>query len=661
MSEKKKSCGIECGKYAAIDVVPDEVPPIGCGQTCASFCKKFHWWLLACILNSLFSLFVLTFHSVRIYVGPCCLVYLERLCGMGIRFLCACCCESCWRFTDRDFPPNSGSIGQTSANFQPGEKDTSCCCPSVYEKGGDVHWKRPNEIFEDSKGDTAKLFEGKIEPTDIAQGKLGNCWLLAAIATLAEFDGIVPSVFVSRQRSVRGWYAVRLWDTENSRFTRIVVDDHFPCDASGQPLFANPNGRELWVLLLEKAFAKFMGDYAALEGGLPLFAMHLMTGDNCLHWSKDGGQFVCKDLAPIVKPGEDGKLIRSCGFKSTNEKLSSDDMFKLCVSYAKNGCPMGAGTAGKDNTIEEGRGQDSGIVPGHAYSVLDCKEVFDERLIKLRNPWGTFEWGGDWSNKSDKWNQHPNIKSACKFDSDKPEAGAFWMSWDDFMKYFDMIDVCIRSISMKDLKLNTNEDMGWQGPCCGCVQGCAEFWCCCKGPYYAYCGRRSAKVMAMGAVGGGRELAQVQGASGAGSASGAPGEVEQVACHRMIKDVRKWSSKEPSAPSEEAFMCEVREILEKDGRIGVDDWMGLAWQHGCGNSGLQTMLEVFDRLDSAGIASATKQDVEDLWKPVLLTELSVVTVADEADVESNMVSDAEAQPMEAATAGRCLAIHVQQD
>lgn len=51
-----------------------------------------------------------------------------------------------------------------------------------------------------------------------------------------------------------------------------------------------------------------------------------------------------------------------------------------------------------------------GIVPGHAYSILDCRKVFEFEMIKLRNPWGTFEWNGDWSDSSEKWNQHPAVK-----------------------------------------------------------------------------------------------------------------------------------------------------------------------------------------------------------------------------------------------------------
>jgi hypothetical protein len=46
----------------------------------------------------------------------------------------------------------------------------------------------------------------------------------------------------------------------------------------GKPLFTHPHGNELWAMVLEKAFAKFMGSYAATEGGYPLFAMRAITG-----------------------------------------------------------------------------------------------------------------------------------------------------------------------------------------------------------------------------------------------------------------------------------------------------------------------------------------------------------------------------------------------
>ena len=41
-----------------------------------------------------------------------------------------------------------------------------------------------------------------------------------------------------------------------------------------QAAFSKPNGSEMWVILLEKAFAKFCGSYANLDGGLTGKARH---------------------------------------------------------------------------------------------------------------------------------------------------------------------------------------------------------------------------------------------------------------------------------------------------------------------------------------------------------------------------------------------------
>ncbi len=39
----------------------------------------------------------------------------------------------------------------------------------------------------------------------------------------------------------------------------------------------------------------------------------------------------------------------------------------------------------------------AGLVPTHAYAVLDAKEVEGEKLLKLKNPWSHLRWRGNWS------------------------------------------------------------------------------------------------------------------------------------------------------------------------------------------------------------------------------------------------------------------------
>jgi hypothetical protein len=98
------------------------------------------------------------------------------------------------------------------------------------------------------------------------------------------------------------------------------------------------------------------------------------------------------------------------------------------------------------------------------------------RLVKLRNPWGSFEWKGDWSDDSSLWKKHPTIKLemgqfdffGSKVDNND---GCFYMSWDDFLKHFDMIDVCYIQRDMSSLKLDIIEEAHVCGAFVGCFIG----------------------------------------------------------------------------------------------------------------------------------------------------------------------------------------------
>lgn len=124
------------------------------------------------------------------------------------------------------------------------------------------------------------MFESKIEPNDIKQGILGDCYFLSSCASIAENPERIKEIFISQNISPEGAYCVRIF--ERGERKEIIIDDIFPVDRKNEPVFTNGNGAELWVLILEKAWAKNYGNYAQIEAGLTREAMHDLTGAPCI-------------------------------------------------------------------------------------------------------------------------------------------------------------------------------------------------------------------------------------------------------------------------------------------------------------------------------------------------------------------------------------------
>ena len=61
-----------------------------------------------------------------------------------------------------------------------------------------------------------------------------------------------------------GIFAIKLF--KNGEEQEVVVDDYIPCK-NGSPIFSKTNGRELWVILIEKAWAKLHNSYCRIIGG----------------------------------------------------------------------------------------------------------------------------------------------------------------------------------------------------------------------------------------------------------------------------------------------------------------------------------------------------------------------------------------------------------
>ncbi len=126
-------------------------------------------------------------------------------------------------------------------------------------------------------GDTPNLkLIGDVDPSDIHQGSVGDCWLLSAISALAEFDGAVKRLFRKTKnldhRPFDGpnMYTITLWDISTWKEVDIEIDERLPLagDGSGRLLASKPSSDgELWVCYLEKALAVHCGGWDNITGG----------------------------------------------------------------------------------------------------------------------------------------------------------------------------------------------------------------------------------------------------------------------------------------------------------------------------------------------------------------------------------------------------------
>ncbi len=84
------------------------------------------------------------------------------------------------------------------------------------------------------------LFDG-IEPSDIKQGKLGDCWFACALASVAEWPELVRRLYISQHKSQENVYRLQLY--RSGLPVAITVDDMLPAehgdiDKGPDPLYA---------------------------------------------------------------------------------------------------------------------------------------------------------------------------------------------------------------------------------------------------------------------------------------------------------------------------------------------------------------------------------------------------------------------------------------
>uniref|UniRef100_A0A8C7PF18 Calpain 2, (m/II) large subunit b n=1 Tax=Oncorhynchus mykiss TaxID=8022 RepID=A0A8C7PF18_ONCMY len=294
-------------------------------------------------------------------------------------------------FSDPTFPAAPESLGFNELG--PGSYKTRA-----------VQWKRPGELCS-----SPEFIVGGATRTDICQGALGDCWLLAAIASLTLNEDVMARVVPVGQsfgESYAGIFHFQFW--QFGEWVDVVIDDRLPTK-DGELLFVHSaEGSEFWSALLEKAYAKVNGCYEALSGGSTTEGFEDFTGG------------IAENYDLRKPPPNMFQIIK-----------------KAIESGALLGCSIDITSAADSEAVTRQK-----LVKGHAYSLTGAVEVTyrgrKEKLIRIRNPWGQVEWTGAWSDSSSEWNsvddsERQNVKA---------DDGEFWMSFTEFLRHYSRIEIC---------------------------------------------------------------------------------------------------------------------------------------------------------------------------------------------------------------------------
>lgn len=208
-----------------------------------------------------------------------------------------------------------------------------------------------------------QLFVDGAKASDVVQGSIADCYMVAGFASVAATN---PDVIENAIKdNGDGTFTVKFFQTSYYGAptpVEITVDGQLPTENGSLRYAKGADRSELWVGLLEKAYAQWKGGYESVgNGGSPGAVMGALLG-------------------------------RSEQYTNMYEGMDTSRVFTQLQEAFASGKAVVAATHGKDRSdLYNG----SGMYAWHAYSVLGVSEEGGQQYVELRNPWGRSEPSGN--------------------------------------------------------------------------------------------------------------------------------------------------------------------------------------------------------------------------------------------------------------------------
>ncbi|GFG37190.1 hypothetical protein Cfor_09323 [Coptotermes formosanus] len=275
-------------------------------------------------------------------------------------------------------------------------------------------WARPDEIYAEPK-----MVAGQhVDCLSIKQTIVSDCSFVASLAVSALYERrfqrrLVTSIIYPQNSKKEpicnpfGKYMVKLHINGIPR--KVIIDDYLPVGKHGELLCSYSTNRgELWISLLEKAYMKVMGGYD-FPGSISNIDLHALTG-----W-----------------------IPERMAVRSSEPDFNADALFDKLLSHLHKGDILVTVATGQMSEAEADR---SGLVPSHAYAVLDVRKIKGVRLLQLKNPWSSVRWRGNYSGLDTKhWT--PELRQTLNFDPNSAamfDNGVFWIDYESILRFYDV-------------------------------------------------------------------------------------------------------------------------------------------------------------------------------------------------------------------------------